>query len=535
MHKTGADREAFYTVRDELRWHRVFFLCLIGVTGLRILFLYLFPYDLSPDEAYYWDWSRHLSWGYYSKPPMVAWLIALSTSLFGATEFGVRLPATILGTCTLMGLYVVGFRMFDARTGFFAALVFFVTIGSAVSSMIMTIDAPLLCFWAMSMVLVWQAWQSSATAEPGGPALLWWTIAGAVAGLGLLSKQTMVAFTLGTILFLVVNARTRRLLGSLEPYLFLAVQISLIFPVLAWNQQHGWVTLQHTAHHFETSSRGMIPNFKTFFELLATQAGVVTPIIFVLAILVSTCFFWKFIKGLLLKQRRWKGMRERETFLLFIGLLPLAAIFLLSLRQRINANWPAPFYLSLGVLLSAWAMGKTRCNGWADRLKGFFPPGIYLGLFLVVLFYLLPCFMGLLGLNGSKFDPTVRLRGWHELGAEAAELIRGFPEPDKTFVVARRRQTVSELAFYLPKQPEVYRWNGMERRVTTQYELWPGPVDKKGWDALIIIGKDKFLMKDLVACFEQVQFIKQIDIPLGHGTKRSFMAYRGIEMKHWAE
>ena len=33
--------------------------------------------ELYPDEAQYWLWSRTLDFGYFSKPPMVAWTIRL--------------------------------------------------------------------------------------------------------------------------------------------------------------------------------------------------------------------------------------------------------------------------------------------------------------------------------------------------------------------------------------------------------------------------------------------------------------------------
>ena len=35
------------------------------------------------DEAQYWTWAQALDWGYFSKPPGIAALIALSTTLFG--------------------------------------------------------------------------------------------------------------------------------------------------------------------------------------------------------------------------------------------------------------------------------------------------------------------------------------------------------------------------------------------------------------------------------------------------------------------
>src|SRR5262245_27967320 len=71
------------------------------------------PLDLAPDEAHYWDWSRHLDWSYYSKGPLVAWLIRASCDLFGAWSeahtgslaFAVRLPAVLCGSLLLVSLY----------------------------------------------------------------------------------------------------------------------------------------------------------------------------------------------------------------------------------------------------------------------------------------------------------------------------------------------------------------------------------------------------------------------------------------------
>src|SRR5690242_21937911 len=66
-----------------------------AITGLRLVWLALQPADLFPDEAQYWVWSQQLALGYYSKPPLVAWLIAATTWLFGDSEFAVRLSAPL--------------------------------------------------------------------------------------------------------------------------------------------------------------------------------------------------------------------------------------------------------------------------------------------------------------------------------------------------------------------------------------------------------------------------------------------------------
>src|ERR1041385_1176359 len=89
-------------------------LLIVGAAVLRLIYLACnCPLDLAPDEAHYWDWSRHLDWSYYSKGPGVAWPIRLSCELFGelpiwlaGTEMlAVRIPAVVCGSLLLVSLY----------------------------------------------------------------------------------------------------------------------------------------------------------------------------------------------------------------------------------------------------------------------------------------------------------------------------------------------------------------------------------------------------------------------------------------------
>src|SRR6185295_16168384 len=52
---------------------------------------------LHPDEAYYWEWSRHLAAGYFDHPPAIAWFIRGGTLLLGDTPLGVRLFPVLAG------------------------------------------------------------------------------------------------------------------------------------------------------------------------------------------------------------------------------------------------------------------------------------------------------------------------------------------------------------------------------------------------------------------------------------------------------
>src|SRR5262249_40494218 len=67
-----------------LRWQVVTISILAYVLILKVIFMG--SVNLIPEEAYYWNYAQHLDWGYLDHPPMVAWLIWLSTSIFGKSE-----------------------------------------------------------------------------------------------------------------------------------------------------------------------------------------------------------------------------------------------------------------------------------------------------------------------------------------------------------------------------------------------------------------------------------------------------------------
>src|SRR5438094_3704146 len=106
-------------------------LLIVAAAVLRLLYLaFDCPLDLAPDEAHYWDWSRHLEWSYYSKGPLVAWLIRLSCGLFGGCSYAltgsealaVRLPAVVCGALLLVSVYVLTVQIFQ-REGLALGLV----------------------------------------------------------------------------------------------------------------------------------------------------------------------------------------------------------------------------------------------------------------------------------------------------------------------------------------------------------------------------------------------------------------------------
>ena len=86
-----------------------------ALTAVRVLALFLSPLELYPDESQYWAWSRHLDWGYFSKPPMIAWLIAATTALLGEGEAAVRLSAPLLHGAAALAVAAAAARLYDGR------------------------------------------------------------------------------------------------------------------------------------------------------------------------------------------------------------------------------------------------------------------------------------------------------------------------------------------------------------------------------------------------------------------------------------
>src|SRR3712207_7675962 len=73
------------------------------------------PIDLSGDEAHYWDWSRQLDLSYYSKGPLVAYVIRASCAVFGDTMWAVRLPALVLAMGTGGVTYLLARKLFGSE------------------------------------------------------------------------------------------------------------------------------------------------------------------------------------------------------------------------------------------------------------------------------------------------------------------------------------------------------------------------------------------------------------------------------------
>jgi len=499
-----------------IRWDTMFLLLLCCITLIRLGYLYVAPFDLGHDESYQWDWSRNLALGYYSKPPLIAWVHAASTALLGISPFAVRLPAIVFGAIGLIGFYLCGRRMFNGEVAFWAVAAWLATPGMAALGVLMTPDVLLICFWCLALYTLWRAVDSQ------GSGAFWWLLTMLFVGLGSLGKQMMLIFPPLMLTYLLFS-EDRKWLKTKWPWLTWFGSLLFLLPPLWWNVQNGWITFKHTAGHVEPLGTSVLDHFKTFAEFVGGQMVMLTPVTWLLLMLL--------LASLLLKLLRWS--KQTKFLFLFSG-LGLFAFVIYSFKQEANMNWPGTFYPAGILLLAAWGRGQVSA-GFFDGLRTWFPRGIKFGVALTLLVYLLTFVLQLSFIPLGKIDPLRRNKGWQELGAQVGETLQQQPRPEQTFVLSPLRKYSAEVAFYMPGHPTTYKWPGNPPRINSQYELWPGPVDKLGWDALILHNADANLPADLAAAFENVVELGERSIPIGAAGERKYRMWRGENLLFWPE
>ena len=207
---------------------------------------------LYPDEAQYWFWAQTPALGYYSKPPLIAWIIALTTAAFGDSEFAIRVSAPLLHAAVAGMVYLIAARLYDRRVGFWAAFAYASLPGVSLSAFIISTDAVLLPCWAAALYAFIRA------REPGGSP--WWVVVGIAAGLGLLAKYAMAYWLISALLYILCIRSERRHLKGLGGASLLALLIYL--PNLWWNWSHGFASYLHVRDnaHLPTAA----PRVRTF-------------------------------------------------------------------------------------------------------------------------------------------------------------------------------------------------------------------------------------------------------------------------------
>lgn len=478
----------------EARLQRIFWMLALTVMGLRLVFLWSLPLDLSGDESYYWDWGRHLAWGYYSKPPGIGWLMALAGWIGNDTAFGIRMFAVLLSTGSLCWLFYLTRRLYGGVAALLAVLILLATPINIAINYVLTIDAPLLFCWTLALFAFWEFIQ------PNSQRLKWGTVLSLALAGGILSKQVMLGFPPLACGFLLFSRAYRGELLKPGIWICFCLGALALLPPLYWNITHDWVTLQHTLHHFEAEKPGLSEHVKNFFTFIGSQLGIITPVTYVLLIAM--------LGGALLA---WRRLADRERFLFAFSGPGLLGVLLLALRQEINPNWPGMFFASGFILLAGWVSQGWSLQTGLDRWRRAFAPGLKFGVVLTLLVYGLVVALAHGWVRLPGLDPSARLRGWSILAEQVHEVRSERDLTSLPVMTQGHRYLTSELAFYLPDHPRVYLHDTEPEVVLTQYDLWPVPATDIGHDMLIVVqGKPEQLDAPLAQRFRSTETLAEL-------------------------
>ncbi len=471
---------------DEDRYWRYALNAVFAVTALRLLWLALGRADLYPDEAQYWWWSTHLAFGYYSKPPVVAWLIALTTAIFGDSETAVRLAAPLLHFAASLTIFALAHRLYGARVAAWSAVVYATLPGVSASAVIMSTDAPLLLCWALALLLFLRA------REEGGR---WWVTLGIVAGFGLLSKYAMAYWLVSALLFLLSYRSERRHL----PAFLGATAIALLIyaPNFAWNLAHGLASYRHTADN--ASFHGLLFHPGHFLLFFGSQFAVFGPLLFA-ALLVLTALGAKTFAD------------PRAAFLGFFTWPALVMMFVVSFLSRAEPNWAAPAYVSATVLVVAALLQR----GWRSLVIA------SLALHVAAAIVLLEAGDAARALRANlpaRFDPLHRLHGYKRLGATVADMLTTHPG---AVLIGNDRETMAELLYYVAPHPAKFlKWNGDDNLPHDGFDLVATPGQFIGQNALVV-SPDPDIAR-IVSRFATAGPVQHVIIPLGGGDSRNYV------------
>ncbi|HEV2436733.1 MAG TPA: glycosyltransferase family 39 protein [Verrucomicrobiae bacterium] len=411
--------------------------------------------QLSQDEAYQWVWSKHLALSYYSKPPGIALIQFAGTSFFGDNEFGVRFFAPLFAA--ILSVMVLRFlaREVGARAAFAMLLIVMATPLLGLGTVLMTIDPPLVLCWTWAMIAGWRA------VQPDGQ-MRHWLVVGLAMGLAFLCKYTAVFQIVCWAIFFALAPGARKHLRRPGPWLALLIFLVCTTPVVIWNCQHGWSTLNDVGGDAGLHGRWH-PTLRYFRDFLFSEAGLLNPIFFIGSVWAMFAF--------------WKRQREHPVrlYLFCMGAPVFLGYWLYSFHSRILPNWIAVAIIPMFCLMVAYWAGRPR------RAKPFLIIGLALGFFAFAVLHQSKLVGKIAGddLPPAK-DPTRRVLAWKQEAAlveTEREKLQQAGQP--AFIICSHYGITGLYSFYIPRakaaiksdEPLVYSMDSDAPH--NQFYFWP--------------------------------------------------------------
>ncbi|MEM7460498.1 MAG: glycosyltransferase family 39 protein [Pseudomonadota bacterium] len=407
---------------------------IVGLLVVRIALAWLSPLELYADEAQYWRWSGSLEWGYYSKPPMIAWMIHISAGLFGDSESAIRFFAPIFHAIASVFLFLLSRRMFGNLAGLFTVITYHLMPGIILSSGVISTDGVLFPFWSLALYLFWRLREND----------LGWleaALLGLAIGAGFLSKYAMLYFAIGIALTALFDKPTRAAILSRKGAMSVAIAAAVFAPHLIWNAANEFQTVSHTVDNANLG--GDLFNLSHFPEFIGDQMGVFGPVCFI-ALIVGLLFLRPKPELADIGDAPHAQIVKERWLACFI--LPVILIIAVqAVLSRAHANWAATAYPAASVFIGGFLI---RASGWRPAywvgigLQGF------VGVLAITLAMGPPSWSAALG----RDNDLKRVRGWEDLSQQLAlEIERLQP----TAILVDEREIWHGLDYYLRDERDV--------------------------------------------------------------------------------
>ncbi|MBI4652110.1 glycosyltransferase family 39 protein, partial [Candidatus Desantisbacteria bacterium] len=413
---------------------------------------------LGDDEAYYWEWTRHLSTGYFDHPPFIAYIIYIFCFVFGKNELAVRLGSIIFFALTSYFVYKISIEMFkDETRAFYSVLLLNITPVFAAGAFMAFPDTPLGFFWTAGISIIYKIIKT-------GKSWLWY-LSGVLCGFGMLSKYSAVLFPFSVLFFLIFSKEQRFWLKRKEPYLAGLLALIIFSPVLIWNINNHWASFGFQLKHgLASKTNGFsLKNLENFGFLLGSQLLYFSPL---LSIFLFYAIYKTFKDGI--------TMKNNNYLLLSSFAIPTMVLFnIAGILKRTMPHWTSMGFISAIIALPDLA--ENMKEKYPEKIKIFSLITISLAVVITSIITIQTLYP-LLPLK-PKYDVTNDLYGWPQAGFKAAKIKEKMERESKKEIVYLNHfhLVTCQLAFYLPDEKKINENDvnvyNLSNRIS-QYNFW---------------------------------------------------------------
>lgn len=482
--------------KGDRTWLTAAIAVMTGLLILRIIALLVDPHSLYADETQYWLWSQNLDWGYYSKPPMIAWMIWATTSIFGDADWAVRLSSPFLHTLSALFLGLAANKLFDLKTGALTAMLWVLMPAVWLSSNLISTDVVLMMGWSLGLFAL--------VSLRCGASWKFALLLGFAAAWAFLAKYAAIYFLLGTVIAILIDAPTRRALLSTNGLIALITFLGLISPNVIWNAAHDFATVSHTAANANWGNSLFHPD--ELGQFIIDQLGVFGPLFF--PVLIFAAYKTLSDKALLTQS-------ERPHLLLLGFILPaLIMVGLQAFISRAHANWAASAYGAGTILLASFILigpSWRRIVLWSGM-------GLHTvaGLMLFALSVSTP-----LSDAAGLANAFKRMREWPETMQALHTRVEA---AGVDYIVFDNRNDFHQFQRYgtnIPAQP--FMWLRHAGPLNFAETTWPLP--DSFTEPVLIASERPREIPLLERDFEHFEPYGEIRIPLGNGRERHYLLF----------